>query len=201
MGFRFYHNNEVGEIAHLIPQNLHFCEFGVYTGDSTKTILNLLSDNGIGFSKVFGFDSFIGLPKVDNEWISDDWVEGNFSAINHFQLSLHDTKNKLREIIGHEIVLIDGWFSDTLNKDCIQRYNIGKVGFVNIDVDLYSSTCQVLDFLFQNQLLSPGTIIRYDDWRTGAEWETGNSKAHQEKRNEYNAIFKRVGQNIFQYIQ
>lgn len=88
-----------------------------------------------------------------------------------------------------------------MNKDCIQRYNIGKVGFVNIDVDLYSSTCQVLDFLFQNQLLSPGTIIRYDDWRTGAEWETGNSKAHQEKRNEYNAIFRRVGQNIFQYIQ
>ena len=50
--------------------------------------------------------------------------------------------------------------------------------YVDIDVDLYSSTYQALEWLAQFGLLVPGTIIGYDDWVTGGE--NGEQRAHKD---------------------
>ena len=75
-----------------------------------------------------------------------------------------------------------------------------QASYINIDVDIYSSTMEVLQFCLDNNIIGPGTIIRYDDWTSGPEWVTGNSLAHREIRQKYNIAFDRLSINVFQYI-
>jgi len=202
MGFEFYHNHEMSVFANLIPSNGQFLETGVCTGNSANLMLEHLKS--ANFSAYFGFDSFIGLPAPRNEWISPDWHEGSFDAVEHFKAaSVDDVKTIIHNLLdphGVPITLIDGWYSDTLNQDTIKKFGINKASYVNIDVDYYSSTIEVLDFLFKYDLLMENTVIRYDDWLSGPEWQTCNSKAHLEKINEYGILFNRIGTNVFQYI-
>lgn len=202
MGFEFYHNNEMNVFSDLIPRDSQFLEFGVCTGGSANLMLKDLKQ--ANFTAYFGFDSFIGLPAPRNEWISPDWHEGSFNSVEHFQTnSVEEVKQVIHGIIDHHnvpVTLIDGWYSDTLNKETITKFGINKAGYVNIDVDYYSSTVEVLDFLVQNDLLMEKAVIRYDDWLSGPEWQTCNSKAHLEKTHEYGILFNRIGTNVFQYM-
>ena len=43
-------------------------------------------------------------------------------------------------------VLIKGWLSDTLNKETIARHDLSNAGVIMIDVDIYTSSKQALDF-------------------------------------------------------
>lgn len=200
--FQFYHNNEVKVFSNLIPHETQFLEFGVYTGESADIILQELTD--VKFTQYCGFDSFIGLPNPQNEWIPEDWAVGSFSSIAYFSANgISEVKNLIKSKLSKHTVpirLIDGWYKETLNQQTITEYNITKAGFVNIDVDYYSSTLEVLDFLLKHDILAKQAIIRYDDWLSGPEWQTCNSKAHIEKINEYGCLFTRLGKNIFQYL-
>ena len=53
-------------------------------------------------------------------------------------------------------------------------------GFVHIDVDLYSSTTLVLDFIMP--LCRPGTVILFDDWYT---FPGGQSKGERRALEEF----------------
>ena len=62
-----------------------------------------------------------------------------------------------------------------------------SVGFVHIDVDLYSSTVTVLDFI--KKFLVPGTVILFDDWYCFAPGrEMGERKALSEFLKKYSEI-------------
>ena len=63
---------------------------------------------------------------------------------------------------------------------------------INIDCDIYTSTLEVLGFIFKHKLYIKGkTIIRYDDWaNNNNEYYTGQSKAHQEMIQKYNINIK-----------
>jgi len=56
--------------------------------------------------------------------------------------------------------IIKGFYSDSLTKELQAR--MPKVGMVHIDVDLYSSTMEVLEFI--KPLLVVGTVLIFDDW-------------------------------------
>ena len=56
--------------------------------------------------------------------------------------------------------IIEGFFSETLNAELQNK--LPKAGIVHIDVDLYSSTVEILNFI--KPLLSLGTVILFDDW-------------------------------------
>ena len=62
--------------------------------------------------------------------------------------------------------MIKGFYEESLKDNrIIEEYNFKKPIFINIDCDIYTSTLQVLDFIFRNKLYENGkTIIRYDDW-------------------------------------
>jgi hypothetical protein len=66
---------------------------------------------------------------------------------------------------------------------------------VDIDVDLYSSTITVLDFMFRNNLIGKGTLLFYDDWGGSKGFETlssGESRAHKEMLEKYNKIAREI---------
>lgn len=98
-------------------------EFGVFTGASINYISNFTND------KVYGFDSFEGLP--------EKWRDGfDKHAFN---------MNGVIPQVNSNVELIKGWFNETL-PDFIQKQN-KKVSFIHIDSDLYSSAKYVLDVL------------------------------------------------------
>ena len=144
-----------------------YIEFGVALGGSFVQIIQFMYEHSLFESRrLFGFDSWEGLPEeIPGLTTRPDWYPGNF------KYSLIDCRLKInkylldRKIPLEKIILVPGWFKNTLNKDL----GIAQVAFANIDVDLYSSCNQVLEFL--KDLLVPGSIIRFDDWTTEEEGE------------------------------
>lgn len=56
---------------------------------------------------------------------------------------------------------MDGYYSDSLTDEL--RRSIDRLVFVNIDVDIYRSTIELLDFI--RPLLRLGVILYWDDWK------------------------------------
>ena len=56
--------------------------------------------------------------------------------------------------------------------------------YVDIDVDLYTSTYSCLDWLLGERLMPAGATVYYDDW--GAGGEGGNKLAHKRCFGKYN---------------
>lgn len=106
---------------------------------------------------LWGFDSFQGLPAVDDK-TDNIWSEGEFAC----------SEDEFRKILAGRGVpsdayrLIPGYYKDSLN-DNTHRLMVGrKAAIVYIDCDLYDSTRQALEFL--QRYLQNGTIICFDDF-------------------------------------
>lgn len=148
----------------------HLLEFGVFQGRSLKKITDLVKNK-----KIFGFDSFIGLPEP---WIIN---QNLIYSTGHFKVSqLPSLEN---------VIFYQGFFDNTIKK-YLNDYPTDNISFLHIDCDLYSSSKEILFEL--NDKILPGTIIRFDeltDWRlvTGSttlgkgplytEWEEGEWKS------------------------
>jgi hypothetical protein len=146
-------------LAHKIFPGGGTClEFGVHIGNSfiwqSKQVKRRYKN-----SHLVGFDSWAGLPAEERGvWLPARHAEGEYSSPKDVVL------RRLRRIrMAHDdrIRLVDGFFSDALTPSL--RNELGEVIFVNIDVDLYRSTIELLDFV--KPLLRPGTILYWDDWK------------------------------------
>jgi predicted O-methyltransferase YrrM len=113
-------------------------EFGVYTGTSINLIAKQRPQ-----AKVYGFDSFKGLPA--------DWRNG-------FPKAAFDLKGQLPAVEGN-VQLIPGWFNETLPGFLAQ--NPEPVSLLHVDCDMYSSSKTVLDALAPR--IVPGTVIVFDE--------------------------------------
>jgi hypothetical protein len=166
-------------------------EFGVYGGRSLEVLINNLCQHNIKYRKMFGFDSFEGLPKQHSSIKSHpDWKYGNFNATKLYNCSKEDVKKQILYRTNNIPILIEGFFKKTLNTNTIITHDLGPASYINIDVDLYTSTYQILDFVFYNKLYHSGTIIRYDDWYSGEY--AGEAKAHDQLTKKYNVQTKNV---------
>lgn len=117
-------------------------EFGVYRGGSLGNVMS----NGLNKDrKVFGFDSFEGLPE---NWEGTVCEKGFFS-----------TEGNIPIIEG--VKFYKGWFEDTIPQYLEDNKN-EIISVLHVDCDLYSSTKTVLYSL--NELIVPGTIICFDEW-------------------------------------
>ena len=183
-------------------------EFGVYTGGSMRDIVKLCKNKNIKFNNLWGFDSFEGLPNEDSLMIKQGqtegkhWKKGAFSAADaldeyNYEKLLKTIDNKINyERTGY----IKGYFENVLTSELILSLPFQKAIFIDIDVDLYKSAYECLDWLFKNKLINKGTIIRYDDWRGTDEWKGGESLAHKQITEKYNIKCNRLHQNIFEII-
>lgn len=110
-------------------------EFGVGKGESTRLIAEHMP--------VIGFDSWLGLPE---DW-RPDFPKGSFASTPP-------------SIEGVE--LVDGWFEDTVPEFDFQQ--IGHIGLVHLDADLYSSTAIALEHAGPH--LEAGTFLVFDEFHS-----------------------------------
>jgi hypothetical protein len=164
-------HNRIDHLHHcfgLAPATGHVLEFGVFRGGS----LNWLAQwsRGRNDPRVFGFDSFEGLPE---EWVRTKTGE-RYDA-GHFALA------GLPPVVPG-VTLVPGFFDATL-PGWLARHT-GPVAFLHNDSDLYSSTIYTLTVL--NDRIVPGTVIVFDelcDWRDSGKydnWVEGEWKALRE---------------------
>ncbi|TQV84847.1 class I SAM-dependent methyltransferase [Aliikangiella coralliicola] len=150
-------------VSQISIEGLHL-EFGVRFATST---------NHIGKSipgKLYGFDSFEGLPEHWNETAG----KGDYST--------HGVLPPVRE----NIELIDGWFDQTLPK--FVESHSEPVAFINVDCDLYSSTKTIFDLLGK-QIVS-GTILVFDEYISTSTWREDEHKAFMELVEEHQLKFE-----------
>lgn len=142
-------------LAHKLNGTGTCLEFGVGWGDSFIYQLNEIKKNYTE-SKLIGFDSFKGLPEEHHDvWRPTRHSKGNFSFSKDFIIKKMGCK------LDERISLVEGFYEETLIDEL--RKSIDNVIFVNIDVDLYISSVQVLKFI--NPLLKTNTILYWDDWK------------------------------------
>ena len=137
------------------PNQKTIIEFGVYKGKTLQYIRNHFDDS----FRVYGFDSFEGLP--------EDWI----GAITKERIDGVKTGRKIDIKKGHfttqgiipdidKVTFYKGWFKNTI-PEYLKKHQ-DPIGLLHIDCDLYSSTKMVLWSL--NDFIIPGTIIAFDDW-------------------------------------
>jgi len=120
-------------------------EFGVWRGTTLRIIADALSDE----HDVVGFDCFTGLPEA--------WRPG-------FPAGLF-TQDELPVVPGARLVV--GEFETTLPG--FLEENRGRIAFVHLDADLYSSTSTVLRLL--GDRLGPGTVLVFDEFFHYPGWQ------------------------------
>jgi hypothetical protein len=111
--------------------------------------------------KVFGFDSFEGLPE---SWSGAGREQGAFSR-----------GGRLPRVPAN-VKLEVGWFDASLPKWLAA--NPGQVAFMHVDCDIYSSTRTILELIADR--IAPGTIILFDEYLGYPRWRDHEFKAFQE---------------------
>lgn len=121
-------------------------EVGVYTGGSAKIIADYLYWMG-STCKVHLFDTFQGIPKVDN-------IDSNIFRKSLFTSDYYKVKSYLECYPNIEIY--PGLFPKT--GKCVKDK---KISFVHIDVDTYQSTFDSLEF-FYHKMVNNGIMLIHD---------------------------------------
>ncbi|HOW98743.1 MAG TPA: TylF/MycF/NovP-related O-methyltransferase [Kiritimatiellia bacterium] len=134
-----------------------YLEFGVFTGGTIRHIAKQLPAGQL----IHGFDSFEGLPEA---WSGFDLGKDTFNL-----------KGKLPKVPPN-VVLHKGWFKDTI--PAWLKENSGKIAFLHIDCDLFSSTVEILDGLAPR--MQAGTVVLFDDYFNYPNWENHGFKAWQD---------------------
>ena len=151
--------------------NTLWLEFGVASGNTINYISRFT--NG----KVYGFDSFEGLPE---KW-RDGFEKGAFN------------QNGNLPRVNNNVELVKGWFNNTLEP--FMKTHDQKVSFLHIDADLYSSTKYILDTLKQH--LDKDCIVIFDELVNypGFDGPNGELRAFYEFITENKVEYEWIGMN------
>jgi hypothetical protein len=194
-GIQYVYNNAVeGDVA----------EFGTASGFTALTVAcamrgygemyaNFLQQHKVGAKTLFLFDSFEGLPAPEHPTDlnspnvqSGRWQQGTFKVLNSDEL----LEICSRVYDANKIKIVEGWYSKTLGGIAAGS----KFAFLHLDCDLYSSTAEVLDHLFANEMISDGCRIYFDDWNCNrSSPRFGQRRAWQECVDKYKIGYSHGG--------
>jgi hypothetical protein len=169
--------------------------FGVWSGASLFDLTKYLKANNIEYNRMYGFDSFIGLPEeTPNIEKYNSFMPGNYSSVSLYnETDIGKIMAEMcRGINNDKLRLIDGFFEESLNDDLIMREGLKPASFIDVDVDLHKSTKTALWWMFDNKLIVPGTMIYFDDWGSTTEYEGGESLAWCETVNKYDVLARDI---------
>lgn len=131
-------------------------ECGVWKGETLFGIAHLLRHHGIERS-IFGFDSFEGLPAPTLK----DSIAGVYQPQTRqgvfADTSVEYVRNRAKRLGFANIQLVKGFFEHTLKNFPDHRFAL-----VHIDVDLYQSYRECLEFFYPR--ISPGGYIVFDEY-------------------------------------
>jgi len=123
--------------------------------------------------KVYVADSFEGLPQPDATKYPKD-AGDEHHKIQYLAVSLEQVKRNFAkyDLLDDNVIFIKGFFEDSLKK-----VNFDKLAILRLDGDMYSSTIQVLDELYDK--LVPGGYIIIDDYGVHIPCKTAVSDFRQ----------------------
>ena len=124
-------------------------EVGVYKGNTAKIICEVKESK-----QLILFDTFAGMPnsKISNK---DEWEKNT-----HRDTSLESVQAYLRSY--DSLLFVPGEFPESVAQSQHREFIEGqKFCFVNIDVDLYQSTLDCLNF-FYPRLVSGGRLVSHN---------------------------------------
>ena len=153
-----------------------YLEFGVHSCSSMLCMYREVEALGLRHVRLFGFDSFQGLPVTAS---SDDeglWTAGDFRCEHAFaEQILRD-----EQVDPKKVALTAGWFSDTLTPATVHRLGLKKVSVIMVDCDMYLSAREALTFSMP--LITDHALMLFDDWNAGnlAARNLGEKKAFDE---------------------
>ncbi len=153
-----------------------YYEFGLYKGYTFFEAYHTAKKLGLRDTRFYGFDSFQGLPEVEDADKSDGrFFEGQFACTRkqvEKNLSRHGVDFK-------KVQLIEGFYEDILDEQLKKDLGARAAGVVMLDCDLYSSTNTALVWL--EGLINDKTIVIFDDWYSFTEGkELGQQRALKE---------------------
>lgn len=145
------------EFIKLNAMDGDYFEFGLWRGKTFLYARHMKCRYRIREMMFFGFDSFQGLPPIDDS-TNNVWAQGDF-ACNEPELRKILRRGGFRD---HEYRLVPGFYKDSLNDNLHRQLQRRKAALAYIDCDLYESTAQVLAFL--ERYLVTGSIVCFDDF-------------------------------------
>ncbi len=133
-----------------------FIECGVWRGGAAiflRALIEAFGENRVTWVA----DSFEGLPAAYHE--ADEGYDLSKEQYPSLAISQEEVKlNFTRfDLLDHRVRFLKGWFKDTLPEAPIQQ-----IALLRLDGDLYSSTIETLESLYDR--VSPGGFIIVDDY-------------------------------------
>ena len=135
-----------------------YLEFGACRGTAMMCAHSALERVGLDHVRLFGFDSFEGLPSDAAEQDEATWQPGMYPS---------DYGRTVRAMTRAGVdwsrtALIKGWFSDTLTETTRALHRLERASLVMVDCDIYSSTVEALHFC--EPILGDYAVFVFDDW-------------------------------------
>ncbi|GAA4673726.1 TylF/MycF family methyltransferase [Nocardioides nanhaiensis] len=133
-------------------------ETGAWRGGSCIYMRAILKAHGETGRTVWVADSFEGLPPPDAEKHAADTGDQHHTR-HDLAISVDDVKENFRryDLLDEQVQFLKGWFSDTLPTAPIEQLAV-----LRLDGDMYSSTIDALDALYDK--VAPGGFVIVDDY-------------------------------------
>jgi hypothetical protein len=163
------HRDIVRFAGEKAPSDGLYLEFGVATGNTLREFASVIPTG----TKIYGFDSFEGLP--------GDW-SGHVETAGAF-------RQKSIPKVPANAELVVGLFDDTLPG--FLAAHEGPICFAHVDCDLYASTRTILENI--GPRLRPGSLILFDEYFNYPGWRLHEYKAWQEYCAESGVRYSYVG--------
>ena len=142
-------------LADGVPGDL--IETGAWRGGSTIYMRAILKAHGDTDRTVWVADSFEGLPAYDGRYEAD--AGDQHHTRDELAISVESVEENFRryDLLDEQVRFLVGWFSDTLPTAPIEQLAV-----LRLDGDMYSSTMDALDALYDK--VSPGGYVIVDDY-------------------------------------
>lgn len=142
-------------IADGVPGDL--IETGAWRGGATIYMRAILKAHGEPGRTVWVADSFAGLPAYDGRYTAD--AGDQHHTRDELAISVEEVQENFRryDLLDDDVRFLVGWFSDTLPSAPIEQLSV-----LRLDGDMYSSTMDALDTLYDK--VSAGGYVIVDDY-------------------------------------
>jgi hypothetical protein len=151
-----------------------YLEFGVYDGTSLACMFRALQACGNGHSRLFGFDSFEGLPPIASSDSRGHWRPGEYKSSLEFARRVLDYEG----VDLSRVTLVAGYFDVTLTDERRTDLGIRRGSVILVDCNLYQSTKEALRFCAP--AIIDQSVIFFDDWYPLADEGLGEKMAFDE---------------------
>ena len=115
-------------------------------------------------------------------------------------VSLGDAEEYLGPDHAAKAKLIKGFFSDSLTPSLKAERGMRPALLIDVDVDLYISAYQCLDWMFGQGLIVAGTVVYYDDVSVVKANEGGELMAHAQLTDKYQVEWRQLHESCWECI-